>query len=93
MKRYIRTTFQTLNKYLDSIENSCKYTLSNGHLEGINNKIKTIKRSGYGYRNFKHLRARILISFKLKEKTNKEIRPLTFEEEKEIVKQLNTKVA
>lgn len=67
--------------------------MSNGHLEGINNKIKTIKRSGYGYRNFKHLRARILISFKLKEKTNKEIRPLTFEEEKEIVKQLNTKVA
>ncbi|MFL2137154.1 ISL3 family transposase [Ruoffia sp. FAM 24228] len=93
VKRYVRTTFQTLNKYLGSIENSCKYTLSNGHLEGINNKIKTIKRSGYGYRNFSHLRARILISFKLKEKTEKEIRPLTFEEEKVINKQLNTKVA
>lgn len=93
VKRYIRTTFQTLNKYLDSIENSCKYTLSNGHLEGINNKIKTMKRSGYGYRNFSHLRARILISFKLTEKTDKEIRPLTFEEEKEIEERVRIKVA
>ncbi|WP_084140159.1 transposase [Lacticigenium naphthae] len=93
MKRYIRTTFQTLNKYLDSIENSCKYTLSNGHLEGINNKIKTVKRSGYGYRNFNHLRARILISFKLTEKTDKESRPLTFIEEKEIEKQRTMKSA
>lgn len=93
VKRYVRTTFQTLEKYLDSIEHSCTYTLSNGHLEGINNKIKTLKRSGYGYRNFRHLRARILISFKLTEKTNKSIRPLTFEEENEIEKQQNTKVA
>ena len=93
VKRYIRTTFQTLNRYLDSIENSCNYTLSNGHLEGINNKIKTIKRSGYGYRNFNHLRARIFISFKLTEKIDKEIRPLTFEEEKEIEKQSNKKTA
>lgn len=86
VRRYIRTTFQTLEKYLDSIENSCKYTLSNGHLEGINNKIKTLKRSGYGYRNFSHLRARVLISFKLTEKENQSIRPLTFQEKKEIEK-------
>jgi len=92
IKRYVRTTFQTLEKYLGSIENSCTYTLSNGHLEGINNKIKTLKRSGYGYRNFRHLRARILISFKLTEKTEKSNRPLTFEEEKEIEKQRNLKV-
>lgn len=83
VKRYIRTTFQTLEKYLDSIENSCVYTLSNGHLEGINNKIKTLKRSGYGYRNFRHLRARALISFKLFQKENTDIRPLTFEEERQ----------
>lgn len=84
VKRYVRTAFQTLEKYLLPIENSCKYTLSNGHLEGINNKIKTIKRSGYGYRNFSHLRARIFVSLKLNASPEKEVRPLTFKEEREI---------
>ncbi|WP_211221963.1 transposase, partial [Lacticigenium naphthae] len=93
LKRYVRTTFQTIEKYLDAIENSCTYTLSNGHLEGMNNKIKTMKRSGYGYRNFAHLRARVFISFKLTEKTDKKIRPLTFEEEKEIEKHKDSTVA
>ncbi|MGP6147166.1 transposase, partial [Jeotgalibaca sp. A122] len=41
----------------------CLYTLSNGAIEGVNNKIKNIKRSGFGYRNYSHLRARILISY------------------------------
>lgn len=84
IKRYIRTTMQTLEKYSEPINHSCTYTLSNGHLEGINNKIKTMKRSGYGYRNFRNLRARILISFKLTEKNNQSIRPVTFEEEREL---------
>ncbi|PRY71608.1 ISL3 family transposase [Alkalibacterium olivapovliticus] len=87
LKRYIRTTMQTLEKYSGSISNSCTYTLSNGHLEGINNKIKTMKRSGYGYRNFRNLRARILISFKLTEKQDQFIRPVTFEEERELARQ------
>ncbi len=78
---------QTLEKYSGSISNSCTYTLSNGHLEGINNKIKTMKRSGYGYRNFRNLRARILISFKLTEKQDQFIRPVTFEEERELERQ------
>lgn len=82
LKRYLRTTMQTLEKYKEPITQSCTYTLSNGHLEGINNKIKTMKRSGYGYRNFYHLRARILISFKLTEQQNPFSRPVTFEEEK-----------
>lgn len=73
--RKVRTVLQTLEKYLDSIENSFKYTLSNGPVEGINNKIKNLKRSGYGYRNFRNLRYRILISFKLtpKSKSSKAI--------------------
>src|SRR5690625_6653719 len=50
LKRYIRTTLKTLERYADSIKNACHYTLSNGHLEGINNKIKTLKRTGFGYR-------------------------------------------
>ncbi|MCY1579194.1 transposase, partial [Staphylococcus pettenkoferi] len=35
--------------------------LTNGPLEGINNKIKLIKRVSYGYRNFENFKARILI--------------------------------
>src|SRR5699024_6006 len=64
-------THQTLEKYLDSIKNSFRYTLSNGPVEGINNKIKNLKRSGYGYRNFRNLRYRVLVSFKLTPKPNK----------------------
>ena len=82
LRRYIRTTMQTLEKYSEAITHCCTYTLSNGHLEGINNKIKTMKRSGYGYKNFKNLRARILISFKLTDKNATTVRHLTFEEEK-----------
>ena len=36
---------------------------SNGYTEGINNKIKVIKRVGFGYKSFKLLRARILYIF------------------------------
>lgn len=86
LPRQVRTTIQTLQYYLPSIENSLKYTLSNGVLEGTNNKIKNIKRSGYGYRNFDNLRYRILITQKLTVKANKKIRPLLFEEEERAMK-------
>lgn len=36
---------------------------SNGFTEGINNKIKVIKRNAFGYKNFKLFRARILYIF------------------------------
>jgi len=61
----IRTALNTLEKYIDPIKNAFVCTLSNGPIEGINNKIKNIKRSGYGYRNFVNLKNRILISFNL----------------------------
>ncbi len=61
----VRTALNTLEKYIKPIKNAFMYTLSNGPIEGINNKIKNIKRSGYGYRNFEHLKQRILISFNL----------------------------
>ncbi|MBI5976091.1 transposase, partial [Staphylococcus canis] len=34
---------------------------TNGPIEGINNKIKLIKRVSYGYRNFYNFRNRILV--------------------------------
>ncbi|MBE9390462.1 transposase, partial [Vagococcus salmoninarum] len=43
---------------------------SNGPLEGSINKIKVIKRIAYGYRNFSNFKHRILISFKVTQKSN-----------------------
>ena len=39
--------------------------LTNGPLEGINNKIKLIKRVSFGYRNYDNLRNRIIITSRL----------------------------
>lgn len=36
-------------------------TLSNGFIEGKNNRIKHLKRTGYGYRSFVHFKKRILL--------------------------------
>ena len=51
----------TIERWLEYICNSFKderYT--NGYTEGINNKIKVIKRVAYGYKNFDFFRARLL---------------------------------
>ena len=61
LRRYVRTSLNTLTYYLEGISLSLSYNYTNGPLEGLNNRIKNIKRSGYGYRNFYNLRARILI--------------------------------
>lgn len=39
------------------------FSLTNGPIEGMNNKVKTIKKLSYGVTNFNHLRLRILIAF------------------------------
>ena len=36
--------------------------LSNGPIESLNRKVKDLKRSGRGYRNFEHFRNRFLFS-------------------------------
>ena len=54
----------TIERWLEYIVNSfIDKRYSNGFTEGINNKIKVIKRNGYGYRNFKFFRKRILYIF------------------------------
>jgi transposase len=51
---------KTINNWEKYILNSftCPYT--NGYTEGVNNKIKVLKRNAYGVRNFKRFRNRIL---------------------------------
>ena len=58
MNRVLRT----FRKQLHHLKNTFIFkSLSNGPIEGINNKIKVLKRSAYGYRNFNHFRNRILL--------------------------------
>lgn len=78
--RKVRTVLQTLERYIEPISNAFTYSLSNGPIEGVNNKIKNIKRSGYGYRNFEHLRYRALISFTLT-KNNRKPKALYFKKQ------------
>lgn len=55
---------KTISNWLPYIVNSFideRYT--NGFTEGINNKIKVIKRIGFGYKNFEFFRRRILYIF------------------------------
>lgn len=53
--------FNIFRRYELGITNAFNLTLSNGVTEGINNKIKLIKRVAFGYRNFYHFRARIYL--------------------------------
>ena len=50
--------------------------LTNGPLEGINNKIKLIKRVSFGYRNYDNLRNRIIITSRLFASTTKRLNNL-----------------
>lgn len=62
----VQRAIKTLNKHVYYIKNTFDYyNLSNGPLEGINNKIKLIKRTSFGYGNYNHLRNRILLCSKL----------------------------
>ena len=52
---------KTIKNWQKEILNSFIYGYSNGFLEGINNHTKVMKRNVYGFKNFKHSRARILL--------------------------------
>ncbi|MFW3331264.1 ISL3 family transposase [Aerococcus viridans] len=62
LSSYIKTSVKTLKKYAPAIQNTFVYAYSNGPLEGINNKIKVIKRIAFGFRSFTSFRNRILLS-------------------------------
>jgi len=52
----------TLTNWREEILNYFDYRITNGFVEGKNNRIKTIKRMAYGYRNMNNFRMRILAS-------------------------------
>ena len=68
LDKKLATVIETFLKIKSYIKNSFRTSLSNGVLEGINNKIKLIKRIAYGYRSFFNLRLRIMLCFTLTKK-------------------------
>lgn len=52
----------TYRRWSEEILNAFKYGITNGTTEGFNNKIKVLKRTSYGIRNFERFRTRILHS-------------------------------
>ena len=54
---------KTITNWFDSIVNYFLHRTTNGPAEGVNNKMKVIKRMAYGFRNFANFRLRILAAF------------------------------
>ena len=51
----------TLKKNMTAVLNSVEYDFSNGPVEGINRRIKSLKRSCFGFRNLDNFRKRIAL--------------------------------
>ena len=70
----VANTFKHWFPYIVNSFNKDEYgkRMSNGKIEGSNNKIKVIKRVSYGYSDFYHLRNRIMYIF------NDDEKPLSF---------------
>lgn len=58
-----KKVINTVNNWFEPIFNYFDKKLSNGPIEGINNKIKLIKRSGYGFSSCANLKRRVIARF------------------------------
>lgn len=56
-------SLKTIRNHLDTICNYFVSRTTNGVMEGINNRLKLIKRQAYGFMNFENMRRRFLSSF------------------------------
>lgn len=59
---YMQISLNTLREFSEHIKNTLEQPYSNGVMERNNNTCKLIKRVGFGFRNFKNFKARIMIS-------------------------------
>ncbi|WP_412729681.1 transposase [Geobacillus stearothermophilus] len=55
----VRSIAKALITRRDAVLSCIVFSYSNGPMEGINNKIKLIKRLGYGYRNIQRFTLRV----------------------------------
>ena len=54
---------KTLERYSYGILNHCDYPIHTGKLEGVNNKIKVIKRKAYGFHDLRYFTLKIYQAF------------------------------
>ena len=57
----MKQAFRLYKDNIKYIENSFKYDINNGRVEGTNNLIKAIKRIAFGYRKYDHFIARVFL--------------------------------
>lgn len=60
---YFPKSCQTIRRWIDEITAYFDNRTTQGTVEGINNKLKVIKRRGYGFRNFKNFSLRCLLNW------------------------------
>ena len=53
--------YRRLGQNMTAVLNSVEYDFSNGPVEGINRRIKSLKRSCFGFRNLDNFRKRIAL--------------------------------
>lgn len=57
--RELERTGKTLLRHWQGLVNYFKHPITNGKTEGINNKIKTMKRQAYGFRDIEYFKLRL----------------------------------
>lgn len=57
--RELQKTGKTLLRYWRGLTNYFKHPITNGKTDGINNKIKTMKRQAYGFRDMEYFKLRL----------------------------------
>lgn len=58
--RGIKAFVKTLKRHEYGILNHCKHPISNGRIEGANNKIKVLKNRSYGFHDVEYFKLKIL---------------------------------
>ena len=61
--RSVNTFVKMLQRYRYGIINHCDYPIHTGKLEGVNNKIKVIKRKAYGFHDVRYFTLKIYQAF------------------------------
>jgi transposase len=62
-KKYFPKSNNTIIRWFDEVIAYFDNGTTSGTVEGLNNKLKLIKRSAYGFRNFENFRIRCLLSW------------------------------
>lgn len=61
--RSVNAFARMMEQYQYGILNHCVYPISTGRLEGVNNKIKVIKRKAYGFHDLRYFTLKIYQNF------------------------------